>query len=115
MCADNPFCSIPPPIGLINMAANHVEMQHGITITSEARQLLSDRIAAAAQPNLDNYLASQGMSHVDLLQLAEKQFVQGLPNVQAGAAQPGAAPPHIMDGAAVLAGIAHKAWSPLWQ
>ncbi len=111
MCNGNPFCSIPPPIGLINMAANHVELAHNVTIAPEARDLLSDRITAA-QPNLQTYLSGQGLSHIDLLHLAEKQFLQGLLHMPPTAA---AAAPRVMDIQAVQAGINQKAWSDLWR
>jgi hypothetical protein len=113
MCIDNPMCSIPPPIGLVNMAANHVELQHGVTITSDARQLLSDRIAHA-QPTLEAYLKAKGLSHVDLVRLAEKQFVQGFPHASALSPTGQQAPPSV-DARAVQAGIAIKSWSPLWM
>lgn len=119
MCANNPFCSIPPAIGLINMAANHVELQHDVKVTPDARQLLSDRIDKATNKNptkLTDYLGKNNLSHLDLMHLAEKQFVQGLPHVSAqGGAKgvPGQSPE--LDGRAVEAGIAQKSWSSLWR
>ena len=115
MCFGNPFCSIPPPIGLINMAANHVELQHGVEITSDARQLLSNQLDQA-QPNFEDYLKSHKLSHMDILHQAERQFVQGLPHVLAGAPpQFGSVQRYKLDARAVGAGIAQKSWSPLWK
>ena len=122
MCVGNPFCSIPPPIGLINMAANHVELQHGVEVTPDARQLLNDRITQATttipnDPNsLTTYLGSNNLSHVDLMHLAEKQFVQALPHISAQGSAPVASGQRPkLDAKAVKAGIAQKPWSPLWK
>lgn len=123
MCIGNPFCNIPPPIGLINMAANHVELQHGVTVTGDARQLLSDRIhnglglapqAPQTEAELRTHLSGTNMSHLDLVHLAEKQFVQALPYVGATSATGQQVPPSL-DARALQAGIARKSWSPLWN
>ena len=122
MCVGNPFCSIPPAIGLINMAANHVELQHDVQVTSDARELLSNRINQAANAtnsdpkNLNSYLQQNSLSHMDLMHLAEKQFVQGLPHISTQGIVPvatGHRPK--LDARSVEAGIAHKSWSELWK
>jgi hypothetical protein len=120
MCYNYPFCSMVEPIGLVNMAANHVAQQHQVTITQDARQALAEKIQAAAKiqavgqadgPDLlTAYLQSQGLSHLDLIHLAEKQFLQGLPYAS-GAPNPVSA----LDKAGLDAGIAVKAWSPIWK
>jgi hypothetical protein len=53
---------------------------------------------------------------MDLVHLAEKQFLQGLPHISGkGVAPvaPGQRPK--LDARAVEAGIAQKAWSSLWR
>jgi hypothetical protein len=113
MCDTDPYCSIPPPMGLVNIAANHVEQEHGIQIGQDARILLRDRIAK--EQDLKGYLAKRGQSHLDLVHQLEKQFIAGVPHSKTGPGIGGRRSPRVVDEAAVQAGIDHKSFSPLFQ